>query len=452
MDYKSPEHFTIHPSLSIVPNMDTPTVHSVDTVNTMDTPIEDAEDAVDTVDTMDTPIVDAEDTVDTVDTPPLYEPSVDMFGIQAPPMDIFGAVDHEVLMYYLKEEERGQRDVKLDGTLLTDFMFKRHFRFSRHGFEKLLQLVAPMLIHQTRRGGGLEPHIQLQAALNHLSGLQFQRTTGLTYGASQNNARECLVRVVDALITLKEQYIYMPNVRERHQTSERMYEFRGLRGIAWGIDCTHCFFAKKPRGLPPNIHPQKFYGRKNRYSLNVQVVGNDTRICDVDCTWPGSAQDATIYHYSAVKQHIEAQQTYKCAADSGYAISQVMVKPYNTVDAYNDRRKRMFNKKLSAIRTTMTENIFGRWKTRFPIITNLTTHMELSQKIIIATAILHNIATLWNEQLPEGEEEPDQDNRDPEDPEDPEDPDVIINYALSELQIKRIGQAERDQMLREFIP
>ena len=100
----------------------------------------------------------------------------------------------------------------------------------------------------------------------------------------------------------------------------------------------------------------------------------------------------------------------------------------------------------------MTENIFGRWKTRFPIITNLTTHMELSQKIIIATAILHNIATLWNEQLPEGEEEPDQDNRDPEDPEDPEDPDVIINYALSELQIKRIGQAERDQMLREFIP
>ena len=124
----------------------------------------------------------------------------------------------------------------------------------------------------------------------------------------------------------------------------------------------------------------------------------------MDSTWPGSAQDSTIYHYSAVKQHILAQQTYKCAADSRYAISTVMVKPYNTVDVYNDRRKRKFNKKLSAIRTIMTENIFGRWKTRFPIITNLRTHLELSQKIIIATAILHNIATLWNEQLPEGEE------------------------------------------------
>ena len=64
---------------------------------------------------MDTPIVDAEDTVD---TPPLYEPSVDMFGIVAPPMNMFGAVDHEVLMYYLEQKERGQREFKLDGTLL----------------------------------------------------------------------------------------------------------------------------------------------------------------------------------------------------------------------------------------------------------------------------------------------------------------------------------------------
>ena len=167
---------------------------------------------------MDTPTVDAVDTdvEDTVDTPTLYDPSVDMFGIEPPPQNIFGAVDHEVLMYYLEQKERGQRVFKLDGTLLTSFMFKRHYRFSTEGFENLLKLIAPMLIHQSRRGGGLEPHIQLQAALNHLSGMQFQRTTGLTYGASQKNARDCLVRVVDALITLKEQYIYMHYIRERH--------------------------------------------------------------------------------------------------------------------------------------------------------------------------------------------------------------------------------------------
>ena len=391
--------------------------------------------------TMDTPTVEA------------VEPSVDMFGIEPPPQNIFGAVDQEVLMYYLEQKEIGQREFKLDGTLLTSYMFKAHFRFSTVNFEKLLQLIAPMIIHQTRRGGGLEPHIQLQAALNQLSGMQFQRTTGLTYGASQNNARECLVRVVDAIITLKETYIYMPNVVERHKTSEEMFKFRGLRGFAWGIDCTHCFFGEKPRGIPPNIHPQTFWGRKQRYSLNVQVVGNDSRICDIDCSWPGSANDSTIYHYSAVKQHMESQVTYKCAADSGYRISQIMVKPYDTVAAYNDRRKKKFNSALSAIRTIMTENIFGRWKKRFPIITNLRTHLELSQKIIIATAILHNIATLWSDPLPEGEEEDDEEERQRErEREEEEDQQVEVQYALGEVQVRAIGQAERDNMLRQFIP
>ena len=75
--------------------------------------------------------------------------------------------------------------------------------------------------------------------------------------------------------------------------------------------------------------------------------------------------------------------------------------------------------------------------------------MELSQKIIIATAILHNIATLWNEQLPKGEESPVQDNRDNAEE---EDQDVEINYALSDVQIRRIGQAERDKMLNDYIP
>ena len=404
---------------------------------------------------MDTPTVDAVDTdvEDTVDTPTLYDPSVDMFGIEPPPQNMFGAVDHEVLMYYLEQKERGQREFKLDGTVLTSYMFKSHYRFSTENFEKLLQLIAPMIIHQSRRGGGLQPHIQLQAALNQLSGMQFQRTTGLTYGASQNNARECLVRVVDALITLKEKYIYMPNIIERHKTSEEMYKFRGLRGFAWGIDCTHCFFAEKPRGIPPNIHPQTFWGRKQRYSLNVQVVGNDSRICDIDCSWPGSANDSTIYHYSAVKQHMESQVTYKCAADSGYRISQIMVKPYDKVAAYNDRRKKKFNSALSGIRTIMTENIFGRWKKRFPIITNLRTHLQFSQKIIIATAILHNIATLWSDPLPEGEEEDDEEERRRErEREEEEDQQVEVQYALGEVQVRLIGQAERDNMLRQFIP
>ena len=100
----------------------------------------------------------------------------------------------------------------------------------------------------------------------------------------------------------------------------------------------------------------------------------------------------------------------------------------------------------------MTENIFGRWKKRFPILTNLRTHLELSQKIIIATAILHNIATLWNEELPEGEDPDDgEGGNENQDQDHDHDQVVSVTYELSDTQIKRIGQAERDKLLNEYI-
>ena len=80
---------------------------------------------------------------------------------------------------------------------------------------------------------------------------------------------------------------------------------------------------------------------------------------------------------------MEAQVAYKYAEDSGYAILQVMVKPYESANTFHDPRKARFNSKLSAIRTVMTENIFGRWKKRFPILTNLITHLELSQELLL---------------------------------------------------------------------
>ena len=74
-------------------------------------------------------------------------------------------------------------------------------------------------------------------------------------------------------------------------------------------------------------------------------------------------------------------------------------------------------------------------------------------KIIIATAILHNIATLWSDPLPEGEEEDDEEERRRErEREEEEDQQVELQYALGEVQVRLIGQAERDNMLRQFIP
>ena len=45
----------------------------------------------------------------------------------------------------------------------------------------------------------------------------------------------------------------------------------------------------------------------------------------------------------------------------------------------------------------ISEYVFGRWVRRFPSIKDLRTFLTQSQKTILATAILKNIAMHWDE-------------------------------------------------------
>ena len=284
---------------------------------------------------------------------------------------------------------------------LSDAAFLRHFRFTKAGFESLLGLIGAQLEHKDGRGGALSPAVQLQTALNHMAGAMFQRSTGLCFDGSQSAARICIIKVCDALLSLKGQWIYMPSVAEQARTAQYCLDKFGLPGISMAVDGVHCYFADTPRGVPAHINELKvFWGRKARYSINCQVIGNEQRICDIDVQWPGSTHDARIWKLSHAKHIIEEQIEYKIAADSGYPISQVLVKPYSAPEV-NENPRRTFNRKLSGLRTVMTEDIFGRWKKRFPILRNLQCHLELSQKIIVTTAILENIAHAWNVDQPD---------------------------------------------------
>ena len=325
------------------------------------------------------------------------------------------AMDHldalttlNVLDLLEEEAEREERPPRMrivpvhrDFLELSDAAFLRHFRFTKAGFESLLGLIGAQLEHKDGRGGALSPAVQLQTALNHMAGAMFQRSTGLCFDGSQSAARICLIKVCDALLSLKGQWIYMPSDAEQARTAQYCLDKFGLPGISMAVDGVHCYFADTPRGVPAHINELKvFWGRKARYSINCQVIGNEQRICDIDVQWPGSTHDARIWKLSHAKQIIEEQIEYKIAADSGYPISQVLVKPYSAAEV-NENPRRTFNRKLSGLRTVMTEDIFGRWKKRFPILRNLRCHLELSQKIIVTTAILENIAHAWNVDQPD---------------------------------------------------
>jgi hypothetical protein len=96
---------------------------------------------------------------------------------------------------------------------------------------------------------------------------------------------------------------------------------------------------------------------------------------------------------------------YLLAGDSAYPISTVLVKPYSNREALDDALKRLFNKRLSSIRTRMSENVFARWKNTFPILRKMRAHYDHAKIIIIATAILHNLSIKFGEVEPEGDME-----------------------------------------------
>ena len=114
---------------------------------------------------------------------------------------------------------------------------------------------------------------------------------------------------------------------------------------------------------------------------------------DLDVGWPRGSHDAHIWSRSQAKRHIELQKRFP-----GYPISENLVKPYATAESANDPLKRLFNRKLSGARTMMSECLFGVWKARFPILKSLRTAFPLSQKIVLATAVLFNIVRMWEDE------------------------------------------------------
>ena len=78
---------------------------------------------------------------------------------------------------------------------------------------------------------------------------------------------------------------------------------------------------------------------------------------------------------------------------------------------------------------------------------NLRSHLILSQKIIVATGILENIAHEWGEELPDGEEQSDDDG---DEDDGDKDADIRVVYADGDAGARARGQVERDHLLERM--
>lgn len=134
--------------------------------------------------------------------------------------------------------------------------------------------------------------------------------------------------------------------------------------------------------------------------MNVQIVGDsDLRIRDVVARWPGSTHDQTIFNNSSLKARFENNgfRNLILLGDSGYALKKYLITPI--LNPTNEV-EHVFNE--SQIRTrNPIERLFSVLKRRFPILSlGIRVSLETAKTIIIACAVLHNIALNMNEPDP----------------------------------------------------
>ena len=295
---------------------------------------------------------------------------------------------------------RGKASRDMDLFIMPDYLFKLHFRFNKETVNRIAETLSASL--KPLRGSTGYPisiRNQVAIALLQLSGGCFQRIAGLACsGITQSTARKTTLKVINALIRMKNEWIKFPTPEEMNATAWRMFEYRGLRDCFAGVDGVQIRFQKAPRNIPHGHDVQSYWCHKQFYSLNVMIVANDRYIYDVDCGWFGSAHDAWIWNRSSAKMHIENDPSrYIILGDSAYPLSTKLMKPYDA----NSRHQLAFNARLCAIRTRMTEHIYGQLKQRFPILREMRHHFRTSQKIIIVCCILHNMAEFLLDEVPD---------------------------------------------------
>lgn len=120
-------------------------------------------------------------------------------------------------------------------------------------------------------------------------------------------------------------------------------------------------------------------------------------ICDAQCRitnivtgWRGSAHDSRIFNSCAIKRRFEAGQFEgRLIGDSGYASTAYMLTPVLNPQTEAEER---YNRAHVSTRNVV-ERLFGQWKQRFRcLLRGMTVSLETAKTMIVAMAVLHNLA------------------------------------------------------------
>ncbi|XP_062602602.1 putative nuclease HARBI1 [Saccostrea cucullata] len=255
------------------------------------------------------------------------------------------------------------------------------YRFDRQGIEHIGTLIDDFVSPATSRNCSIPTNLQVMIALRYFATGKMQLCNGDDFGIHQSTVSRIVQKVSTALTRphIIQRYIKFPTDAQtihRHKTD--FHAIANFPGVLGAIDGTHV------RILRPTVNEEEFVNRKNFHSINVQlVVGAHYHILDIVAKWPGSTHDARILRESGISQLFQTPGLIpvKChlLGDSGYPCKYWILTPFLNPATQQERR----------------------YNGLCP---------ERACKIIMACAVLHNLAKLLNTPIIDEDGESDYDS------------------------------------------
>ncbi|XP_062609331.1 putative nuclease HARBI1 [Saccostrea cucullata] len=235
-------------------------------------------------------------------------------------------------------------------------------------------------------------------------------TIGDTLGFHKSSVSRSVRDVSQALVNISSQFIKWPSPNEKVIIKKGFYSIAGFPAVVGAVDGTHV------RIIAPSDHePAAYVNRKGYHSTNTQAICNhEGKFTNIVAKWPGSNHDSFIFRESNIGAYLEAHHRDLdidgvLLGDSGYACSRYLVTPFLRPTSEAQMR---YNNSHAQTRTVI-ERSFGWLKRRF-----LALHGEIkckperAAKIIVACAVLHNIAQDRRETINDAGCDDTQDQRD----------------------------------------
>ncbi|KAJ8287221.1 hypothetical protein GJAV_G00049040 [Gymnothorax javanicus] len=189
-------------------------------------------------------------------------------------------------------------------------------------------------------------------------------------------------------------FVVFPGHKYISTIKKEFYGIAGFPSVIGSISGTQI-----PIKAPSVTEGAKYYfNKKSFHSINVQIICDANHlITNVEAKWPGSVHKSRIFRESPLFNRFEEGQfDGLLLGDGGYPCLPFLMTPYPKPE---NEAQTGFNAAHSETQATVEETI-GILKARFQCLRGLRVSPERACDIIVACAVLHNLAMMRGEGFP----------------------------------------------------